>query len=76
MLPITIGTAYTSPINLDWVPFVDITYIPYSCKGRLSISRPYYRATLSLIRLSLAPELIRHLALLSPIYALTFRHCL
>ena len=75
-LPITIGTVYTSLINLDWVPFIDIRYAPYSYKGKLNISRPCYRATLSLIRLSSAPELIKHLALLSPICALTFRHYL
>jgi len=76
MSPITIGTIYTSPINLDWVPFIDVKCAPYSYKGKLNISRPCYRATLSLIRLSSAPELIKHLALLSPIYALTFRHYL
>jgi hypothetical protein len=76
MLPITIGTVYTSLMNLDWVLFIDVRYAPYGYKGRLNISRPYYRATLSLIRLSLAPELIKHLALLSPIYALTFRYYL
>ena len=75
-LPITIGTVYTSLINLDWVLFADVKYAPYSYKGRLNISRPCYRATLSLIRLSLALELIKHLALPSPIYALTFRYYL
>jgi hypothetical protein len=74
--PITIGTVYTSLINLDWVPFIDIRRAPYSYKGRLNISRLCYRATLSLIRLSLALELIKHLALPSPICALTFRYCL
>ena len=29
-LPITIGTVYTSLINLDWVPFIDIRRTPYS----------------------------------------------
>ena len=61
ILPITIGTVYTSLINLDWVLFADVKYAPYSYKGRLNISRPYYIATLSLIRLSLAPELIKYL---------------
>jgi hypothetical protein len=75
-LPITIGTIYTSPINLDWVLFIDVKRAPYSYKGRLDISRPCYRATLSLIRLSLALELIKYLALPSPIYTLTFRHYL
>ena len=75
-LPITIGTVYTSLINLDWVPFIDVRRAPYSYKGRLNISRPCYRAMLSLIRLSLALELIKYLALLSLIYALTFRYYL
>ena len=73
--PITTGTVYTSLINLDWVPFIDIKYIPYNYKGRLNISRLCYKAILSLIKLSLALKLIKYLALPSLIYTLTFRHC-
>ena len=29
---ITIGTIYTSLINLDWVPFVNVRRVPYSIK--------------------------------------------
>ena len=76
MSPITIGTAYTSPINLDWVLFTDVRYIPYNYKSRLDIGRLYYRITLFLIRLSSALKLIKYLALLSSIYTLTFGHCL
>jgi hypothetical protein len=75
-LSITIGTVYTNLINLDQVLLADIRRIPYSYGGRLNIGKLYYRATLSLIRLSSALELIKHLALLSPICASTFRHYL
>ena len=75
-LPITIETVYTSPINLDWVLFIDIRRAPYNYKNRLDIGRLYYRAILSLIRLISVLELIKYLALLSPIYTLTFGYYL
>ena len=75
-LPITIGTACTNLINLDWVLLADIKRAPCSCGGRLNIGKLCYRATLSLIRLSSALELIKHLALPSPIHASTFGYYL
>ena len=75
-LPIVIGTIYTSPTNLDCVLLAVIRYMLYSYRGRLNISKLYYKAMLSLIRLSSTPELIKHLALLFPIYASTFKYCL
>ena len=73
---IVIGTVYTSLTNLDYILLAVVKYIPYSYRGRLNINKLCYKATLFLIRLNFTPKLIKHLALLFPIYISTFKHYL
>ena len=74
MLFIIIGTVCTSLINLDYILLAVIRYMLCSYRGRFNIGKLYYKATLFLIRLSFTPKSIKHLALLSPIYASTFKY--
>jgi len=76
ILFIIIGIVYTSPINLNCVLLVVVKYILYSYRGKFNISKLYYKATLSLIKLSSTLKSIKHLAFLSPICISIFKHYL